>query len=85
VAKKSIVALMSNGGRRLCSRPAGRALGQLAALQRHGDLGCRLDLPSSASTCVQNPGMAKTCRATSQARVMSGTDAPVSSFSGTRT
>ena len=36
--------------------------------------------PSSASTWAQNPGRSNTRRATSQAQVMSGTDAPVSSF-----
>ena len=38
-------------------------------------------VPSSAVTCRQKSRMPKTSRATSQARVMSGTDAPVSSFS----
>ena len=37
--------------------------------------------PSSASTWAQKPGMSKTSLATSQAAVISGTDAPVSSFS----
>ena len=75
------MAWMSNGGRRLCSsHRAARSV----SLRPSSSSRIWTEVstwPSSASTCAQKPAMSKTSRATSQAAVMSGTDAPVSSLS----
>ncbi len=72
---------MSNGGRRLySSHRVARSVSLRPSSSRARIWMATSTSPSSASTWAQKPGMSKTSRATSQAAVMSGTDAPVSSF-----
>ena len=76
-----MVSVMSNEARRLCSsqRAARSASLRPSSVSR---IWTEVStFPSSASTWAQKPGMSKTSLATSQAAVMSGTEAPVSSFS----
>ena len=80
-AKKPTVASMSNGGRRLCSS---QRLARSVSLRPSSSIaicGAMPMLPPRPSTWCQKAGMSNTSRATSHARVRSGTDAPVSSIS----
>ena len=64
-AKKSMVAAMSNGGRRLCSS---HRVPRSVSLRPSSSMSSWVGTstwPSSASTWAQNPAMSKTCRATS--------------------
>ena len=72
---------MSNGDRRLCSSQRAARSVSLRPSSSSEIWVLTSTTPSSWCTWAQNEGMSKTSRATSQARVMSGPEAPVSSFS----
>ena len=72
---------MSNGGRRLCSS---HRVARSVSLRPSSSRVIWAAMPTwtfRLSTWCQKAGMSNTSRATSQARLRSGTDAPVSSIS----
>ena len=72
---------MSNGGRRLCSSHRAARSVSLRPSSNSVIWAAMPTRPPEPSTWRQKAGMSNTSRATSQARVRSGTDAPVSSIS----
>ena len=75
---------MPNGGRRFTSSHLVARSMSLRASRTTAIRASTSTSPASPSTCCQNSDMPKTSRATSHARVMSGTGSPVSSPSRNR-